>query len=77
VCRRGGIQGRDVGAIRVESGFSIVDVASGVANEFERSTAKPDPRDPRVVIRRDVARGPGPGARPPHRDRPRPRRDRA
>jgi ATP-dependent RNA helicase DeaD len=76
VCRRGGIQGRDVGAIRVESGFSIVDVASGVASEFERATARPDPRDPRVVIRRDVARGPGPGPRP-HRDRGGPHRSRA
>lgn len=77
VCRRGGIQGRDVGAIRVESGFSIVDVASAVASNFERATGKPDPRDPRVSIRRDVQRGPGPGGPRPQRDRARPRRDRA
>jgi ATP-dependent RNA helicase DeaD len=53
VCRRGEIRGSDVGAIRVERTFSIVDVAQDVAAGFEQAAAEPDPREPRVVIRRD------------------------
>jgi ATP-dependent RNA helicase DeaD len=51
VCRRGGIRGSDVGAIRVARTFSTVDVAGSVAPTFERATREPDPRDPRVKIR--------------------------
>ncbi len=49
-CRRGNIRGSDVGAIRVEAGCSFVDIARSVAEGFEREAAKPDPRDPRVLI---------------------------
>ena len=51
VCRRGGIRGSDVGAIRVARTFSTIDVAGSVAPAFERATREPDPRDPRVKIR--------------------------
>jgi hypothetical protein len=53
VCRRGEIRGRDVGAIRVEPTYAIVDVASEVAEGFARAAALPDPREPNVTIRRD------------------------
>jgi ATP-dependent RNA helicase DeaD len=68
-CRRGNIRGSDVGAIRVEAGFSLVDVARGVAEGFEREAGRPDPRDPRVLITR--ADGPRPDG--PPRPNPPPR----
>lgn len=52
MCRRGKIEGRDIGAIRIGRTSSVIEVSSGVAQEFERNTAKPDPRDPRVHVRR-------------------------
>ena len=51
VCRRGGVRGTDVGAIRVARTFSTVNVASSAAEAFERAAREPDPRDPRVKIR--------------------------
>lgn len=50
VCRRGGIQGKSVGAIIVERNYSVVDVASPEAVAFAKRAAKPDPRDPRIRI---------------------------
>jgi ATP-dependent RNA helicase DeaD len=52
MCRRGKIEGRDIGAIRIGRTSSVVEVADNVAADFERATAKPDPRDPRVHVRR-------------------------
>jgi ATP-dependent RNA helicase DeaD len=51
-CRRGNIRGSDVGAIRVEGEWSLLDVAGNVAEGFERDASRPDPRDPRVRITR-------------------------
>jgi ATP-dependent RNA helicase DeaD len=53
VCRRGQIRGSDVGHIRVDRTFSVVDVASHAAAGFARSTAAPDPREPGITIRRE------------------------
>ena len=53
-CRRGDIAGTDVGAIRVERSFSIVNVASEVAAAFEQNTLERDARDPSVMFRRDT-----------------------
>ena len=50
VCRRGNIQGSDVGSIRVARVFSTVEVASDVADAFEKAAREPDPRNPRVKI---------------------------
>ncbi|MGH7272485.1 MAG: helicase-related protein, partial [Polyangiaceae bacterium] len=50
-CRRGQIRGSDVGSIRVERSHSVIDIASGVAEDFARAAAAPDPRDPHVIIR--------------------------
>jgi ATP-dependent RNA helicase DeaD len=51
-CRRGHIQGSQVGAIRVEPAYSLIDVACDVAETFEAAASRPDPRDPRVRISR-------------------------
>lgn len=81
VCRRGGIEGKAVGAIWVEKAFSIVSIANDVAADFAAKAGKPDPRDPRVRIepyREAAAGGPpprgghgtsrpgGPRREPPH-----------
>jgi ATP-dependent RNA helicase DeaD len=55
VCRRGEVQGSDVGSIRVARGFSTVEIASKVADEFAKAVAQPDPRNPRVYIKRDAS----------------------
>jgi ATP-dependent RNA helicase DeaD len=62
LCRRGGIQGADIGAIAVERTYSIVDVAASVADRFADAAAQPDPRDPRVKVFREQG-----GAPPPRR----------
>jgi len=67
VCRRGLIRGSDVGAIRVGPKFSIVDVAENVARDFEKASARPDPRDPMVTIRRDTRGSANGYGRPPQR----------
>src|SRR5262249_14423103 len=52
MCRRGKIDGKDIGAIRVGRTSSVVEVSERVAPAFEEATRKPDPRDPRVHVRR-------------------------
>jgi ATP-dependent RNA helicase DeaD len=59
-CRRGDIKGSDVGAIRIEANYSLIDVARAVADRFEVAAAKPDPRNPRMQI----SRANGPAAPP-------------
>jgi ATP-dependent RNA helicase DeaD len=58
VCRRGAVGSSDVGAIRIARGFSTVEIATDVAERFAEASREPDPRDPRVSIKRDVASGP-------------------
>jgi ATP-dependent RNA helicase DeaD len=50
ICRRGGINGGDVGSIRVEPTYSLLDVRQGVAEAFALSSARHDPRNPKVKI---------------------------
>ena len=52
MCRRGNVEGRDLGAIRVGRTSSVVEVSRRLADDFESATSKPDPRDPRVHVRR-------------------------
>jgi ATP-dependent RNA helicase DeaD len=66
ICRRGDIRGSDVGAIQVESSFSIVEVGAAVAADFARAAGAPDPRDPRVFIVREDGGKHHPGAHPGH-----------
>jgi ATP-dependent RNA helicase DeaD len=54
VCRRGDVRSADVGAIRIQRSFSVVNVNANVAQGFARATEKPDPRDPKVRIRLDA-----------------------
>ncbi|MCP4002660.1 MAG: DEAD/DEAH box helicase [bacterium] len=78
VCRRGGVSGQVVGAIRIESDHSTFQIASRAAQAFQAKTRKPDSRDPGVVIQRlnGVApqRSPRPerGSRPERAKRPYP-----
>lgn len=50
VCRRGDVDGNQIGAIRIDRHHSIVDVAQPVAKSFAEATLPPDPRNPRVRI---------------------------
>ena len=79
-CRRGDVEGRDLGAILVGPEASIVEVSREVADAFERASKKPDPRDPRVrFFRSEHGRDTRPGEAPssPYlplvEDEPRPR----
>jgi ATP-dependent RNA helicase DeaD len=81
VCRRGGVGGHEIGAIDVGPVFSTVHVASGAAEAFARAAREPDPRDPRVLIRREgeaeararAQRGHGAAPRRGPKPKPRPR----
>ncbi len=53
ICRRGGIEGRDVGGIFINRTFSTVNVARAVADRFGKAVSEPDDRNPRVTIRKD------------------------
>jgi ATP-dependent RNA helicase DeaD len=53
VCRRGNVNGSDVGAIRIARSYAVVNVQAAVADSFGRATQEPDARNPRVTIRRD------------------------
>lgn len=72
LCRRGGIRGGDVGAIRIDQHSTLVGVDSAVAAAFERVATKTDHREPHIQIRRDDrANGQGrDGARAPRDERP-------
>ena len=50
VCRRGGVDGQQVGAIKIHDYRSVVDIAEDRAEEFARRVRKPDPRNPKVHI---------------------------
>ena len=52
VCRRGDVSSDVVGAIRVTPKSSTVDIASSIAQRFERAVARPDKRNPRAQFRR-------------------------
>lgn len=83
VCRRGNIESRSIGAIRVQRTFSTVEIETSAAPAFEERAAMPDPRDPRVTIRRFTAKRPeedrpksdGSAAEAPRLDAPAPGRD--
>jgi hypothetical protein len=51
LCRRGHIQGGDVGSIQIARSWSRVEIAADVAEAFTAAVAAPDPRDPHVYIR--------------------------
>ena len=53
VCRRGGIESNEVGAIAVQMAATTFEVATEAAERFLRAVATPDSRDPHLVIVRD------------------------
>ncbi len=65
-CRRGEIESRDIGAIRIGPASSLIEVRSNRAEAFAAASARPDPRDPRVRFRVFES---GHGAVPPRDDR--------
>ncbi len=69
VCRRGGIQGNQVGAIRIGEVESTFEVAAPVAAEFAELVRKPDTRDPRIRIEPLVSVPSGVAPRAPFQDR--------
>lgn len=75
LCRRGGIRGSDIGAIRVARTHSVVEVAQPVASAFEKATSVPDPRDPRVRIRPELPHPPHPAHSSPKEGRAPARKD--
>ena len=67
VCRRGEIESRDIGAIRIGPASSSVEVRAEMAEHFAQAAMRPDPRDPRVRVR------PAPSEEPRAPRRPVPR----
>lgn len=62
VCRRGGIESHQVGAIEVAARVSFVAVANDVAAAFEQRASRPDKRDPGIVIKRADEKAPRPAS---------------
>jgi ATP-dependent RNA helicase DeaD len=62
VCRRGGVDNRQVGSISMSTTSSTFEVAQDVADEFARRVQRRDKRDPHLVIHRETFRG-GPNQR--------------
>lgn len=51
VCRRGGLKSHQVGAIRIDSKSSTIDIVNEIAGLFESKARRPDERDPDIIIR--------------------------
>jgi ATP-dependent RNA helicase DeaD len=58
VCRRGGLESTQVGAIRVFGDSSVIEIASDVAEAFAAKVAQPDERDPGIAITQGSAGAP-------------------
>ena len=56
VCRRGGLDSRQVGAIQISAKSSTVDIAREAADAFEARVRRPDRRDLGIIVRRDEHR---------------------
>ncbi len=66
ICRRGELESRQIGAIRVFAKSSLVEVANDVADAFEARARKPDEQDPGILIERGKSERPWPAAGRPH-----------
>ena len=60
LCRRGKVNGGDIGSIAIHPNASTFDVRAEVSVQFEENAGRRDSRDPNTLIRRD--RGPMPSA---------------
>jgi ATP-dependent RNA helicase DeaD len=74
VCRRGAVQGREVGAISIGGNGSTFGVAPSVASSFANAASRPDERDPHVRIERMLGGAPS-ESRPQGGFAPRKRRE--
>ena len=76
ICKRGGIEKRDVGAIRIFDRESKVEIAPRAAEAFEAAVKVPGPKGDNVMIEKTSApggieaAGPRPKARAGERPRP-------
>lgn len=61
ICRRGGIEGREVGAIRLQAHDATFEVVANVAQSFENAVRGRDSRDPHLRIQRAWQKGGPPG----------------
>jgi ATP-dependent RNA helicase DeaD len=57
VCRRGGLESHQVGAIQILAKSSTVDISSDIADQFEQRSRRPDKRDPGIFVRREDGAG--------------------
>lgn len=73
VCRRGEVNGSDIGSIAIHPNATTFDVRTEVADKFEHLAGRRDTREPKTLIRRDRGpRAPGGGGgsyRPRRRER--------
>jgi ATP-dependent RNA helicase DeaD len=53
ICRRGGLESSQVGAIQISTKSSTVDIARDEADAFETRARRPDKRDPGIMIHRE------------------------
>ena len=58
ICRRGGVESSQVGAIQISTTSSTVDIARDAADSFETRSKRPDKRDPGIMVRRDEGHRP-------------------
>ena len=55
VCRRGEVNGQDIGSIRVNEQSTSFEIKKDRTSRFESSIRKPDPRDPHLKIRKSFS----------------------
>ena len=56
ICRRGGVESHQVGAIKINAKSSTVDIATDIADKFASRAKTPDKREPGITIRRATGR---------------------
>lgn len=66
ICRRGGVESNQVGAIQISAKSSTVDIATDASDGFETRSKRPDKRDPGIMVRRDEGRSDSSNRTRPH-----------
>ena len=52
ICRRGEVEGRDVGAITITKRSTIFEISAAAADRFELRATAPDAKEPKIVFAR-------------------------
>jgi ATP-dependent RNA helicase DeaD len=68
LCRRGKVNGGDIGSIAIHPNASTFDVRAEISVQFEENASRHDSRDPNTLIRRD--RGPMPSSEKSYKKKP-------